>query len=214
MASFCLSHTNREHSYPGKQGICSCSYPYHKRRGKLSAGSVMQLFHIGVLCGLAHLLQARWSQTSAASRALNRANTQDRHTRESEWRACPKPSNPIPHHSVQSDHIFHLANTSCPPLSNIRVFVHSPLIYLKSVLKPPCYDSQKIPLISTLDLCILSFHMYVFTSLAQIILLSSLWIYRLISTCWGTIIPPSPSEIKAMLYTENIFLGFAHSVWY
>lgn len=40
MAFFSLSHTNGERSYPEKQGICSCSYPYHEGLCKLSGGSV------------------------------------------------------------------------------------------------------------------------------------------------------------------------------
>lgn len=128
MAFFSLSHTNGEHSYPEKQGTRSCSYPYHEWLCKLSGGSAIRLFRIGVLCGLVRSLQATWDQTPGAPRALNWVNSQDRRTRESEQRAHPKLSNPTPHYRVQSDHIFHLANTPRPPASIIQVFGHSPLI--------------------------------------------------------------------------------------
>lgn len=44
MVFFSLSHTNREHSYLEKQGMCSCSYPYHEGLRKLSGGSGYSYF--------------------------------------------------------------------------------------------------------------------------------------------------------------------------
>lgn len=179
---------------------CSCCCPHHKGLFELFGGTLIRLFCIRALCVLACLLLPTWGQTSGAPRAPSQVNSQDRSTAESKWRVCPKLLNPIPQYCVQSDHIFHLANKPCPPESVIGVFVSSSLIYLKSVLRPSCYNSQNIPLISIPNSCMFSFHTYVTMSIAQINLFSSLWIYRLIYT----IVPLGPPEIKAMPQTTNI----------
>lgn len=126
---FSPGNKNGEHSYPEKQGPCSCSYSHHEWPHQLSGGSVTWLFHVRVLCSVIHLLLATRGQTSGTPRALNWVDSQGRHMRESEWRACPKLSNPTPHYCLQSDHIFHLANPS--HASIIRAFFHFPLTHLK-----------------------------------------------------------------------------------
>lgn len=119
MLFFSLSHTNGEHSYPKKQGIC-CMNP-------------------SLLCTVrSHIPSGKYSLSSCKT-----------------W--------------------------------------------------PLCYERPKVLLISIPNLCILSFYPYVPMSLALIILLSYVCIYRLIYVCWGTIVPLSPSEFKAMLHTINIF---------
>lgn len=146
MVFFSPGNANGGHSYPEKQGLCSCSYSCHEWPRQLSGGSVTWLFHVRVLCSVTRLLLAMRGQTSGAPRALNWVDSQGRCMRESERRACPKLSNPSPHYCLQADDIFHLANPS--HASIIRDFFSISTNLFEIILEPPCYDSQKIPLIS------------------------------------------------------------------